>query len=626
MVTRTARRAQPRRNQPDVESAWRWALAAVPAVVALLVWTPSLNDIEPVKLLAIATAAGICVAVVVLGAVRRGVVPLPTGPFPLALGLAVLALALSAVQSGHLLTGLFGTRARLDGVLLYASAAICALAAARLLGADPLGRTTYLQVLARGGGLVGAVALLQAAGFVPFGMRVDLDGAFATLGNPNFLAGWAGAVAGVPLALLVWERRPRARVTWALTLLLVLGGAAASGSTQWVGSAGASCGAVLLVWTLTRTVGRRRVLLLAGIAGLGAVGMSALGAGLAGIGPLAGISGDIGTRLRGHYWQAAWAMTTQDPVTGVGPGRFIWAYREARSPAAAADVSITSVADSAHNVWLNFLAVGGIPTALAFLAVLMLSGVAVRRLLHATDGATPDHVAVAVAGLAAVEAGYLVQSIVSIEVPSLVVLHLFTAGVLAGAAGTVGWRDVTVAVPGSARARTAIGAVTATVLVLGAVVVGGRPVWAETAAQRAVAGAGEAAAQASRTTTSRAPWEPFYHEQLANDLLEVGDVDAALEVFARADELADPNGTARISAALAAAADNREADARRLFAAALEVEPHHPDLKLRFARFEEMAGRVEEATALVEQVLAEHPDNEEATVLRAALLTDAPTS
>lgn len=610
---------QRRQPAPNVlDDAWRWALAAVPPAVALLIWTPSLNDIEPVKFLLTIAVAATCLAAVLVGAGRHGRLSLPTGPFPLALGAAVLVLAIAAMRSGHLQMGLFGTRARLDGILLYAAAGICAMGAAQALGPDPGWRRRYVIVLTRGGAVLGAIALLQAAGFVPFGMRSEVSGAFATLGNPNFLAGWAGAVAGAPLALLLWERRITAQATWGLALLLLLGGAAASGSTQWVGSAGASCGTVVLVWVLSRTAGRLRALLLAGIALGAAVGVAALGAGLVGNGPLAGISGDIGTRLRGHYWQAALGMTADNPVFGVGPGRFIWTYRDARSPAAAADVAVTSVADSAHNVWLNFMAVGGLPLLIAFLAVLGLSALAIRRLLAQTPATSTDRAAVA--ALAAVEAGYLLQSIVSIEVPSLVVLHLFTAGVLAGAAGTVRWREVELPALGGAPVRTAVAGAGAVIVLIGAGAVGSRPVSAETAAQRGVSGQGATAVMALRAATERAPWEPHYQEQLASELLEGQELDGALDVFARADDLADPDAAARISAAIAAAAaGDRVEEARELFTASLEAEPRHPDLKLRFARFEAEAGEVDAAVAILDDLLAQFPDHAEAIALREEL-------
>lgn len=608
-------------SHPDLGAAWRRGLAAVPALVALMIWTPGLNDIEPAKLLLITMVAGILLAAWVFRALRLGELLVPTGPFTALLGVGIVALLTSTVLSGYLQMGLFGTRSRYDGLLLYLAAGICALSAARALGQDPQWRLGFVTSLATIGAVVGAIGLLQAAGYVPFGMRSDVDGAFSTLGNPNFLAGWAGAVSGVPLALLLWERDPAARVKWGVLFLALAGGAVASGSTQWIGSAGASCGAAVTLWVTSRTSGRRRAALLAGVAVAGVAGLTALGAGLAGIGPLSGISGDIGTRLRGHYWRAASQMAADNPLFGVGPGRFIWEYRGARSPVAAADVSITSVADAAHNVWLNFLAVGGIATAVAFLGLLLLSGWAIRRVLQQVEPASPHRAAIA--GLAAVEAGYLVQSLVSIEVPSLVVLHLMTAGVLAGAAGTVGWRTMGVRVPGTKQVRTAVAGVGGLAVVIAAVMIGGRPLRAEQSAEVGVRGSGEGAVAALQTTTERAPWEPYYQELLANKLLDDDNLDDALMALARADELADPNGTARIRAAVEAAEADRVEDASRLFAAALEVEPNHPDLHVRYSRFLAANGDVDAALSTVEQLLTQFPDNAEALALRDDLQEEA---
>lgn len=608
-----ARTASPS-THADVRTWPQLALATLPTAVAFVVWTPGLNDIEPPKLLLTVAVAGICLAAVLVRALWARELVVPTGPFAAALMAGILGLFIAAVASGRVQTGLFGTRARHDGVLLYLAAGICALVAARVLGRDPEWRLVYLKRLAVGGGVIAGIGLLQAAGYFPFGMRSDLDGAFSTLGNPNFLAGWAGAVSGVPLALLLWERHLPAGVKWGLLWLVVLAGAAASGSTQWVASAGASCAAAVTLWVVSRTRGRARTVLVAGMAMLGLAGVAALGAGLAGAGPLRGISGDIGTRLRGHYWRAAWQMAGDSPITGVGPGRFIWEYRGARSTAATAEVSISSVADAAHNVWLNFLAVGGLLTVLPFIAVLLLSGWAIRRLLRQVDATSPDRVAIA--GLAAVEAGYLVQSLVSIEVPSLVVLHLMTAGVLAGAAGTVGWWPVATRVPGSAGLRAAVAGIGGLAIVVVAVLVAGRPLVAEQSAQAGVRGPDAGAVAALRTTTARAPWDPYYQELLGTELLNHDDLDAALAVLARSDALADPNGTARYIAATAAAQADRQAQASELFTAALEAEPNHPELLVRYSRFQADNGRVDEALATLEEVLARFPDQADARQLQ----------
>lgn len=149
--------------------------------------------------------------------------------------------------------------------------------------------------------------------------------------------------------------------------------------------------------------------------------------GLASIGPLSILGEQRTLRLRRYYWEAGVAMFLDDPVAGVGPGRYGANYRAFRTEEAALNSGeFTVSADAAHSVPLDMFAQGGLLAGLAYLVVVgLIAGVIISgfRRLEGRDR-------LLLGAFAGAWAAYQVQSLVSIDVAPLAAAHWLLAGAI----------------------------------------------------------------------------------------------------------------------------------------------------------------------------------------------------
>lgn len=309
-------------------------VAARRVLVALLLLTPLAEHPGGYDVLRLPLAAALGAALLALG---PAAVPGPAGRAWLGL-LAVQVVALAATPDLPA-----GLRAALTtGVGLAAYVAV-----------RPAPDEDLVRALALAAGVLLVAAIVQKAG-APGRPAASL------LGNPNY----AGAAGGMLLCALAGSAR------------------------GWAGGAGAAAAAALLLLSESRG-GLLGAAAGAAIAGIrlwrgGRRPAAALGCGLvlaAGLGGLALRSGrdlsperlETGT-VRTETWKGALAMAADRPLLGAGAGGF-WAafppYRreaEARISQRAAGFGLKEVEDP-HSSWVQAAAEGGIPGALAWLAL-----------------------------------------------------------------------------------------------------------------------------------------------------------------------------------------------------------------------------------------------------------------
>ncbi|QNN23137.1 O-antigen ligase family protein [Planctomycetales bacterium ZRK34] len=105
--------------------------------------------------------------------------------------------------------------------------------------------------------------------------------------------------------------------------------------------------------------------------GLGAVAVRGA------MGPPETAAGERSLLFRWHYWQAAERMLEQDPITGIGPGRFQQHYLTTKNPLNPEEVS------DPHNVfvaYLSTLGIGGAAWVMVLIAMLCGAAGCVKRL------------------------------------------------------------------------------------------------------------------------------------------------------------------------------------------------------------------------------------------------------
>jgi hypothetical protein len=489
-------------------------LAAVVAV-PLVVDRVTLSAFGTPKSLVVwltAAAAG-AVALSAAGVARRGTV----GRLPVAGAVAVLlgGLVVAAAAAPDGLRAVLGYHGRHVGVLTYVAAAILLATTASAFRRDPGDGALVtdhpvaglLRALLLAGSAVTGYGLLQALGADP----VDWDApaahpqVFSTLGNENFLAGWLAVVGTAAL----WGATTR---TWtapwrvacaglaAAALVVTLATTSAQGPLAW--AVGAGVLALVRSTDPERAPRRRRRGPLPALLAAGAL-FGALA--LATTGQLAALGDDLATsaRDRTELWGTAARMGADHPLVGVGPDAFAEHYPRYRPLARALRYdAVRPVATQAHNVPLHLFAGGGVlPLGgwLAWVAATALVGVRGLRVLRGERR-------LLLGGVLAAWGAYLAQSIVSIDVPPLLVSGWVLSGAVLAAAppgSTRTWR-----LPAAARVTALLAAVT----VLAAALVGLERLWA---ADRAAG----AAARAERLelldvnadhALALAPWEPAY--------------------------------------------------------------------------------------------------------------------
>ena len=266
-------------------------------------------------------------------------------------------------------------------------------------------------------GTLGAIAtygVVQFLGLDPMPWRVPFGGRpVATFGNSNFV----GAVLclTVPLAAWLWVRSPRTR--WAAAVLLLTGGVTLWAAEARLGWAAAGVGlGLLLVLTAPRVPPSLKPPLLAATP----LASTVLGVLTIGVGVLA----QDGTSLaRLAYWRSAVPMWLDNPVLGVGLGRFAAFHRAYRPPSSVLEFGVDLTVDSSHLWALDLAATTGTLGAVLWLAILVAAGIVLRSAWRRTDD-PPELLRIAlVAGMLAahgMQSAMSVPTIVSVWIGWLI--------------------------------------------------------------------------------------------------------------------------------------------------------------------------------------------------------------
>lgn len=129
--------------------------------------------------------------------------------------------------------------------------------------------------------------------------------------------------------------------------------------------------------------------------------------------------------IRGDLWRAAWRMTIDHPLTGVGIDGYRDSYRLFRDEVTAGRTSGYATVESAHNVFLDIASGGGLPLLLAYLLIMIVvirsSTIVVKR------NSSFDPV---FAGLLSGWVCYQVQSLISINQIGLAIWGWVFSGAL----------------------------------------------------------------------------------------------------------------------------------------------------------------------------------------------------
>ena len=550
------------------------------------------------------------------------------------LAAVVLAVGLltATVTSPRVWTSLVGFYARYTGLVPYLGYLVIFLAVASLADVPfvrSLGRVAVGTMAA-----VVSYGFLQAAGVEPLGFEdIGLGTTYSFFGNVNFSAAWVGIVSAFvlmtsldPEESRLWRWSAAALLPLALVYVLL------TQTVQGVVVLVVSTGAVLAVaasgeGSALRGVTRAHPVPVASVVAVAVVALAAtaflsrsfLAAQL-----------DASLVERPEFWAAAVDMFQDHPVFGTGLDTYAHNFLAYR-PASHALANSVATTDAPHSVPLGMLSNGGLVLGLAYLAFVVVIGVAlVRAALHLTG---PERLALAGAGGAWL--GYQAQSLISFDVPPVAMLHFLAAGTVVALAGAARWRSVRVpGTPVAARVNRR-GVATGDVLVptsarVGLAVIGvlavavlwfvAMPLRADLVAASASpltkTGQYELAAQRFATAADLNPSAASYAFLEAQSLAALGRGDEAVAAAVEAARR-DP-GTVQypLFAGRTLQALGDVAGAQRWYLEAVARDPRNPDVLNEVAQAILANGDAATARDLLQRSVALRPDPEALALLR----------
>lgn len=581
-------------------------VAGLLVVVPLVFWRPAMEPFQTPKATVVWLAALASLVITGIEVVSTGRIRRPrTRAYWLVL--AVLAAGLlTTVTSSAPSISLWGEYRYMAGLASYTAYGVLFVAALRVVDAG--GVTIVAKGTLVGSAVVVSYGLLQWLGLDPFEWVIAAGGVFSTLGQPNYASGYLGATIPFSLALALY---PSLTKGWrALAGVVVVAGIVVLVATRsFQGPVAAAAGLVVVAaaYVVDRAQDapgsvRRRLLYVS----TAAITVVAISVAVFHAFLMEQVREGLAERLL--MWEGALGLVRDKPVLGTGLDTFGLHFLAYRPMEHAVRYGGTNP-EVPHSVPLSMFTGGGVLLGAAYIAFTVYTGWILWRAMR--DSETKSRTVIAAVGSAWV--GYQIQSLVSMDVPPLAVLHwIFAAAIIALG---VGRQPVEVRLPWyrpslrrrSGRLRSAVALVASLAV---ASVVGGlltRPMRADVDAARAVglanAGAFEAATDSIDDATDLADYRSTYWLVNMGVARAAGNLASARRAAERA-ALAD-FGSARQAIAvaeLAQQAGDQEA-AVQWFLEAVERDPHNPEVLLPAAAFLEDRGRSTTARQLRQRAL-----------------------
>jgi O-antigen ligase len=240
---------------------------------------------------------------------------------------------------------------------------------------------------------------------------------FGTFGNPNFLSSLLGMAGFANVFQYIYGKKSKFAFLYLLNSIFCIGIIVLSKSVQGLIIFGFGMTVIVLMYTYTKS---KAVFRLSSIAAL--LSFLVAGLGLFKIGPLAKFMYQDSTSFRGDYWRAGLSMFKNSPFYGVGLDSYGDNYRQYRDSLAAERRGLDMFSNSAHNLFIDLGATGGI-LLLGFYLILNIAvfSLVIRRI----KSLQPASIAFLTLWLC-----FNIQSVISINVSSIAIWGALFLGVL----------------------------------------------------------------------------------------------------------------------------------------------------------------------------------------------------
>jgi hypothetical protein len=335
----------------------------------------------------------------------------------------LVATGINAVvnSNGPLVQNLYGVYGRNTAFVTYILLIFVLLAAAVLRA-----RASFTLLI---WGLLGAgfVNVAYCLWVINFGDFIPWSNPYGnilgTFGNPNFIGAFLGLFAACLVAYSV-QKGVDLKIRLASVVVFLVAVYEIINSNAIQGRVVVAAGLGIVGFYLVRSKFENILAQIGYIVVIAIGGVFAL-LGALQIGPLTKFIYKTSVSLRGEYWQAGWNMGTSHPFTGVGFDTYGDWYRRARDTQALVLPGPNIITNAAHNVPFDVFAFGGWPLFLSYIALLILTVIAIIKVTIRARAYDGVFVTLTTAWLC-----YQLQSIISINQIGLAVWGWLFGGAL----------------------------------------------------------------------------------------------------------------------------------------------------------------------------------------------------
>ena len=316
----------------------------------------------------------------------------------------------------------FGTFGRNTGFLTYLSLAILFFVSAlsAIMGSAPYLLKSITFVLS----VSGIYGGIQALGLDPIPWDNIFSPVIGFLGNPDFEAALLGILGTFFVAKLLdvsLTKKQKATLAIFLSFLLIViyETKAKQGLLNFL------AGLIVVFFIWQHSIKRGVMLYLFSFFVTALTILIVLG--ISNNGPLASILHKSSVSARQFYWDAAFSMTLQHPIVGVGLDSYGEWYRSVRTQEAATVFGPNAVSDVAHNVLLDFSSMGGVPLLAIYIFLVVLIFIAGVKYISKSKKFDPTFAAIFGGWIA-----YQAQSLISINQIALATTGWILGGLIVG--------------------------------------------------------------------------------------------------------------------------------------------------------------------------------------------------
>ncbi len=377
-----------------------------PAFVTALVVTNSVTDpVNNPKFVALSVFAAAAFSVVGKGSLRFLWMnfKLPTIAILVFLIASLNSLIFSAAPIAQSLYGVYG---RSNGILLYIFLVMA------FLSVLHISKIKTFENIIKSLLIAGIINVVYCIWVLSFGDFVSWSNPYGnilgTLGNPNFIGSFLGIFSSVVISYSIFFFKKLKILIFlialtALTLFEIVQSSAIQGRVLF------AVGIAINLYFLIRAHFSYFLvwfffMVLSVVIGIFSV------LGTLQIGPLTKLLYKDSVSLRGEYWHAGLVMGKNNLLSGVGFDSYGDWYRTARRSSALVKPGPETVSNTAHNVFIDMFAFGGLPLFASYLAITILVIFSIIRQTRSIKHFNPLFVS-----LVGAWAGYQIQSIISIN-------------------------------------------------------------------------------------------------------------------------------------------------------------------------------------------------------------------